>query len=120
MTLRNRDDAPPRGTWLATRRQGGNERPFIEQPIDVILQQSRRVLLAGCGGGYDVLGAVPLWVELRDRGLEVSLASLSFCYLNGLDGALIDPEVPNLYAVDGRAASSRAYCPEAWLARWLE
>jgi hypothetical protein len=28
--------------------------------------------------------------------------------------------VPNLYAVDASAATERAYCPEAWLARWLD
>src|SRR5438105_2656709 len=103
--------------WLGLRE---NERPILEQPVDMLLRQSRRVLLAGCGGGYDVLGAVPLWAELAGRGIEVSLASLSFCCLNALDGASVDPEVSNLYAVDGRAATPRTYCPEAWLARWIE
>src|SRR5262245_1872586 len=84
------------------------------------LPHARRILLAGCGGGYDVLGAVPLLHALRAAGLEVELASLSFCYLNGLDGARQDPDVPNLYAVPGAAAAERAYCPEAWLARWLD
>jgi len=79
----------------------------------------RRVLLAGAGGGYDVLGAVPLAHELRARGVEVELASLSFAYLNGLD-ARQDVEHPNLYAVESRTATERAYCPEAWLARWLD
>lgn len=80
----------------------------------------RRVLLAGCGGGYDVLGAVPLLHALRARGVAVELASLSFAYLNGLDGARQDTEVPNLYAVGAAAATERAYCPEAWLAHHLD
>lgn len=83
------------------------------------LGSPRRVLLAGCGGGYDVLGAIPLAHELRRRGVEVEFASLSFAYLNGLE-ARQDPGLPNLYAVDARAATERAYCPEAWLARWLD
>ena len=91
---------------------------------DLLLQRlpatTRRVLLAGCGGGYDVLGAIPLHHALTARGIAVELASLSFCYLNGLDGARQDAEVPNLYAVPGAAATERAYCPEAWLARWLD
>jgi hypothetical protein len=78
------------------------------------------VLIAGCGGGYDVLGAIPLRHALRAAGVEVELASLSFAYLNGLDHARQDPELPNLYAVGGAAATERAYCPEAWLARWLD
>lgn len=90
---------------------------------DLLLQRlptAKRVLLAGCGGGYDILGAVPLLHELTARGLHVELASLSFCYLNGLDGAVQDPAIPNLYGVPGSAASERAYCPEAWLARYLD
>ena len=78
------------------------------------------MLLAGCGGGYDVLGAVPLHAALRAAGVEVHLASLSFCYLNGLDGAAQDVEVPTMYAVTGACATEAKYCPEAWLARWLD
>lgn len=77
----------------------------------------KRVLLAGCGGGYDVLGAVPLWHALR-RDHEVHFASLSFSYLNGLD-ARQDVEVPNLYEVTERAATPKAYCPEAHLAKFV-
>lgn len=90
---------------------------------DLILRRlptAKRILLAGCGGGYDVLGAVPLVHELRARGIEVHLASLSFCYLNGLDHAAQDPEHPNMYGVAAIAASERAYCPEAWLATFLD
>jgi hypothetical protein len=95
-------------------------RVMLEQPILERLGRPRRVLVAGCGGGYDVLGAVPLRHALRAAGVEVHLASLSFTYLNGLDGARQDADVPNLYAVDGAAATQRAYCPEAWLARFLD
>ncbi|MGE5184748.1 MAG: DUF1152 domain-containing protein [Acidobacteriota bacterium] len=91
--------------------------------LDLLLPRlghPRRVLLAGCGGGYDVLGAVPLHHALGTAGVDVELASLSFCYLNGLDGAVQDRELPNLYAVGGDAATAHAYCPEAHLARWLD
>ena len=67
------------------------------------LGRPRRVLVAGCGGGYDVLGAVPIEHALRAAGVEVELASLSFCYLNGLQGAEQDRELPNLYRVTGAA-----------------
>ena len=60
---------------------------------------------------------MPLAHALRDREIAVHFASLSFCYLNGLEGARQDPDHPNLYAVDGDAATEHAYCPEAWLAR---
>lgn len=93
---------------------------MLAQPITEVLTRCRRVLLAGCGGGYDILGAVPLLHELRQRGIEVHLASLSFAYLNGLAGARQDPDHPNLYAVDATVATEAAYCPEAWLARFLD
>src|SRR6185295_4520436 len=83
------------------------------------LGNPKRVLLAGCGGGYDVLGAVPLLHELVGANIAFELASLSFAYLNGLD-ARQDTEHPNMYGVEARAATERAYCPEAWLAKWLD
>jgi hypothetical protein len=91
----------------------------VTAPIADALAGAKRVLLAGCGGGYDVFGAVPLLVELQARGLEVHLANLSFTYLNGLELAEQEPGVPNLYAVGPRCAVQREYCPEAWLARFL-
>jgi hypothetical protein len=93
---------------------------MLDTPVLERLGRPRRVLLAGCGGGYDVLGAVALRHAMRAAGVEVELASLSFCYLNGLTGARQDREVPNLYAIGGDAATEHAYCPEAWLARWLD
>ncbi len=93
---------------------------MLSQPFRARLENSQRVLLAGCGGGYDVLGAVPLIAELAQGGRQVHLASLSFTHLNGLAGARQDREHPNLYEVPAGAATPRAYCPEAWLARWME
>jgi hypothetical protein len=92
---------------------------MLETLLDTRLGRARRVLLAGCGGGYDVLGAIPLAHQLRARGLDVELASFSFSYLNALE-APRDELNPNLYGVGSEAATEDAYCPEAWLARWLD
>ncbi len=92
---------------------------MLEQPVVRALGGARRVLVAGCGGGYDILGGVALRHALVAAGIEVELASLSFCYLNGLSGAEQDRAVPNLYAVAGAAAIETAYCPEAHLAKHL-
>src|SRR5947209_6175023 len=92
---------------------------MLDQAVFARLRGAKRVLLAGCGGGYDVLGAVPLRTELRRAGVTSTLASLSFAYLNGLDGARQDLRLPNLYEVDRDAATPRAYCPEAHLAAHL-
>jgi hypothetical protein len=92
---------------------------MIESRLREHLGGARRVLLAGCGGGYDVLGAIPLAIQLRAAGIAVEYASLSFSYLNGLD-AKQDAACPNLYEVTAAAATERVYCPEAWLAKWLD
>lgn len=81
---------------------------------------AHRVLLLGAGGGYDVLGAVPLFVELRSRGIEAHLANISFTALQSLEGAEPDAVHACLYRISGSLATERCYCPEAWLARWLE
>jgi hypothetical protein len=93
---------------------------MLRQPFEDVLRKSNRILLAGCGGGYDIMGAVPLIDVLLREGKQVHLASLSFTYLNGLDGARQLDDVPNLYEVGASAAVSNKYCPEAWLSRWLE
>lgn len=93
---------------------------MLDQLVLGRLGGARRVLVAGCGGGYDVLGAVPLHHALRAAGIEVHLGSLSFAYLNGLAHAVQDERAPNLYAVGAAAATPRAYCPEAYLADFLD
>jgi hypothetical protein len=89
------------------------------QPIAEVLGRARRVLLAGCGGGYDVIGAVPLAVELVAAGKEVEFASLSFTRLNQAAGHEAVDGIPHLYRAAAASASVAHYCPEAWLARWL-
>jgi hypothetical protein len=78
-----------------------------------------RVLLAGAGGGYDLIGAIPLLVELREAGKTVHLASLTFTDYSTLPITRVHPVLPNLASVTGSAASRDHYCPEAWLSLWL-
>jgi hypothetical protein len=84
-----------------------------------LVGDARRILVAGAGGGYDVLGAVPLLVDLERDGREVHLGSLSFTYLDGLPGARMIDDVGCLYDVTAAATSTTKYCPEAWLAAFL-
>lgn len=92
---------------------------LTHQPFAQVLARGQSVLLAGAGGGYDVLGAVPLYCELRAAGKQAHLASLSFTALRELAGAQPVSSPPHLYEITGAAASASVYCPEAWLARWL-
>jgi len=91
---------------------------MFDLPIAQKLRDSKRVLLMGAGGGYDILGAVPLFSALRAAGKTVHLAGVSFSPLARLQGCTAEREHPTLFAVEARAAVRDAYCPEAWLAKW--
>ena len=39
-----------------------------------LLAPARKVLVAGCGGGYDILSGLPLYFALRRQGKSVYLA----------------------------------------------
>jgi hypothetical protein len=41
------------------------------------LEHCHNVLIAGIGGGYDVLGAIPLAIELHKRCIQVTISSLN-------------------------------------------
>lgn len=82
------------------------------------LGDSHRVLIAGAGGGYDVLGAVPLVHFIQHQlGMETILSSLSFTNLRGI-GAKPVASHPSMFPVTRKMAIHHAYCPEAWLAHW--
>jgi len=42
------------------------------------IKSSKRVLIAGVGGGFDIASGIPLYRHLRDLGKEVVLANFSF------------------------------------------
>lgn len=50
--------------------------PFLDR-----LDSARRVLVAGCGGGFDVYAGVPLAIHLLAAGKEVVFANFSFTNL---------------------------------------
>ncbi|MFI5908626.1 DUF1152 domain-containing protein [Dactylosporangium sp. NPDC051541] len=86
-------------------------------PLFAALRHSRRVLIAGAGGGFDVYAGLPLAFALRARGVAVHLGNLSFTALHRLDlDAWIDPDVA---AVGPETNGPDDYFPERTLARWL-
>jgi hypothetical protein len=93
---------------------------ILSQPYVERIGRASNILLAGCGGGYDVFGAIPLLSELRELGKQVHLASLSFSSPLANHAELPEAALPNLFVVDGRCADEDTYSPEAWMARSLE
>jgi hypothetical protein len=84
--------------------------PFISR-----LEKSQNVLVAGCGGGFDVFAGIPLAQYLRARGKGIAFANFSFTDLWMCGGERI---APTLWRVD-RQTSELPYFPEKWLAEWL-
>jgi hypothetical protein len=90
---------------------------LAEPALFTRLRDSRSVLIAGAGGGFDVYGGLPLALALRAQGKAVHLANLSFSHLDSLD--LSDWAEPGVAAVHPESASRSSYFPERALAAWL-
>ena len=61
----------------------------LNLPVLDRLSASRILLIAGMGGGFDVFCGLPIYFELRSRGLNVHLGSLSFSpHLRRLKGGI--------------------------------
>eukprot|EP01125_Pyxidicula_operculata_P015644 TRINITY_DN5334_c0_g1_i1.p1 TRINITY_DN5334_c0_g1~~TRINITY_DN5334_c0_g1_i1.p1 ORF type:complete len:342 (-),score=51.97 TRINITY_DN5334_c0_g1_i1:34-1059(-) len=48
------------------------------QPVFQELADCKRILFAGCGGGYDFFGGIPLYYAFKKAGAECFLANLTF------------------------------------------
>src|SRR5215218_4375744 len=79
------------------------------------LQKAKSVLVAGCGGGFDVFAGVPVAQHLIASGKSVAFASFSFTNLWLSGGERI---APTMWRVDENS-SEIPYFPEKWLAEWL-
>jgi hypothetical protein len=89
-----------------------------DNPLFAALADSRNILIAGAGGGFDVYAGLPLALALRAAGAEVHLANLSFATLGGLPlDVWLAPDVAEITPDVGAAAE---YFPERTLARWLD
>lgn len=80
------------------------------------LSSCRRILLSGCGGGFDVYCALPLWLALRSRGHQVFLANLTFADAH-VPGS--ESWTPELTRIDHRSIPKSDYFPECHLSCWL-
>jgi hypothetical protein len=86
-------------------------------PFFDALADTRRVLIAGAGGGFDVYAGLPLALWLTRNGRTVHLANLSIVNLYGLDKRVwLEPGVA---AITADTAGPSDYFPEGTLACWL-
>lgn len=85
--------------------------PFFQKLAD-----SRSVLIAGAGGGFDVFAGLPLYFWLKQQGKAVHLANWSFADLSYCE----DRPMPEIARVSPNTSGSTSYFPELYLAQWLD
>ena len=89
----------------------------LTPPFFAALEGSRRILIAGMGGGFDVFCGLPLYFALRAEGLEVTFANLSFVSFSALAPR---PLAPTLLEVTADLhVQPGEYFPEYYLSCWL-
>ncbi len=89
---------------------------LFDLPIVRRLEPSRRVLISGAGGGFDIFAGLPMAFALRQLGKEVVLSNFSFTDLGGTDAEFV---VPGLAKVTQHTQGESKYFPERYLCQWF-
>jgi hypothetical protein len=84
--------------------------PFMRK-----LDKANRILIAGCGGGFDVFAGIPIAYHLMAAGKTVTFANLSFTNLWICGGEKL---TSMMWRVD-RQSVELPYFPERWLTEWI-
>jgi hypothetical protein len=84
--------------------------PFIKA-----LDSSKNILIAGAGGGFDVVSGIPLYIYLRSQNKNVVLANLSFTALDFIDSEQV---INGAYLIT-QASKEVPYFPEKYILEWL-
>lgn len=95
----------------------------LNLPILNHLGASETILIAGAGGGQDVLAGLPIYFTLRDLGRTVHLANYSFAEFEFIP-IVCEPEIvldDQVYGVRGPVRDvTTLYFPEGYLAHWFK
>jgi len=93
----------------------------LNLPILEILADCQSILIAGVGGGQDVLSGLPIYFALQAAGKDLHLANLSFTPVD-LVPHISDTELfydDLVYATKGDITHEGLYFPEGFLAQWF-
>jgi len=90
-----------------------NQIPIFEE-----LKESKSILLAGAGGGFDIFSGIPLYFNLKKQGKKVILANFSFTWLPETTSEKVFPYCYKIRSGDSDL-SGRNYFPERYLKLWL-
>lgn len=89
---------------------------MLQQPIESRFAEPCRVLVAGAGGGFDVIAGLGIALGLARTGHTVHLANLSFMPLEAVIGGRWVDDVT--LRVDADCTIGESYAPEIWLSEW--
>lgn len=83
------------------------------------IRESKNVLVAGAGGGFDIYSGIPIIVNLINGGKNVIVGNLSF---TSLSETTSKAEFPYCYSINSsdQDLSGRNYFPEKHLKAWLD
>jgi len=82
------------------------------------IEDSKNILIAGAGGGFDVYCGIPLYFSLKGMGKNITLANFSFTLLEETTSVKITNCCYKVTASD-KDLSGRNYFPEKYLAAWF-
>jgi hypothetical protein len=79
------------------------------------------VIISGCGGGYDVFGGIPLYLENKNLNLDVLLINLSFTQEKHLKNVNAKKLCNNFYVINANNIQNNInfYFPEYYLSKQL-
>jgi len=78
-------------------------------------ENSKSILIAGAGGGFDIASGIPLYLFFKNAGKKVSLANFSFTALEETGSIEI---IKNVYRLT-KTAFDQPYFPEKQILNWL-
>ncbi len=90
---------------------------LVDIPLFRAVANAERVLVAGCGGGFDIYCGLPLALALSRLDKSVTLANLTFATPRSGEGAESITDV--LTRIDATIRPRTPYFPEWYLACWL-
>ncbi len=90
---------------------------MFQFPITDKLRDSRSVLLAGAGGGFDVFSGLPLYFALKQQNKSVHLANWTFSEIESGPGSPI--RLTEFLAEVNADSKGAYYFPERYLCEWF-
>ncbi|MGV9482439.1 hypothetical protein [Gordonia aichiensis] len=82
---------------------------LLDSSVLFPLRDSERILIAGAGGGFDLLSGLPIAFALHERDKTVFLANLTF---TAATRTTAKPVAPGVFEVDADTEGQSHYFPE--------